>query len=329
MDHSRQPRALFIFFRTGGKEAVNSLAIVMYHYVRPILDSAYPGIKGLEVHGFRRQLDHLEANYVIVSADDLLAAVKRERPLPERACLLTFDDGYRDHVDYVLPELLKRKLKGCFFPVVKPVVDQEMLDVNRVHFILASEPDVAALVDELHALCIEHGILQQTYDADWHRLAHASRYDPREIVFIKRMLQHALPEKLRNMIAAELFRRHVSKDEKQFAAELYISKDDAKLLVASGMHVGNHTYSHRWLDREPEQNQEREIDEALAFLATIGATTSDWMMCYPYGGYNETTLSVLARKNCPLGLTTKIRQANLAVDDPLELPRFDTNDFPQ
>ena len=37
--------------------------------------------------------------------------------IPENSCLLTFDDGYKDHIDYVLPELMKRKLQGSFFPL--------------------------------------------------------------------------------------------------------------------------------------------------------------------------------------------------------------------
>jgi peptidoglycan/xylan/chitin deacetylase (PgdA/CDA1 family) len=308
---------------------VSSLAIVMYHYVRPIEGSAYPRIKGLELRGFRRQLDHLEANYAIISADDLLAAVKKEAPLPERACLLTFDDGYRDHVDHVLPELLARKLRGCFFPAVKPVVDREMLDVNRIHFILASVANPETLMDELHALCLSHGVGQDDYDAQWRTLAQASRYDPKEIVFIKRMLQRALPETVRARIAAELFRRHVSESEKQFASELYISHDDAKILVASGMHVGNHGYSHRWLDRESSESQEQEIDRGLEFLSGIGAPDRDWIMCYPYGGYNDETLAILARRHCAVGLTTKVRQADLSKDRPLELPRYDTTDFPR
>ena len=36
------------------------ITIVMYHYVRPILNSKYPGLKGLELKSFQRQLDYLQ-----------------------------------------------------------------------------------------------------------------------------------------------------------------------------------------------------------------------------------------------------------------------------
>jgi hypothetical protein len=38
----------------------------MYHYVRPLKDSKYPGIKGLEFQKFKQQLDFVEKNYDII-----------------------------------------------------------------------------------------------------------------------------------------------------------------------------------------------------------------------------------------------------------------------
>ena len=74
---------------------MSSLTIVMYHYVRKIKDSAYPLIKGLEFEGFKRQLDYLESNYKIITAEQLIAFAHDTGNIPENSCLLTFDDGYK------------------------------------------------------------------------------------------------------------------------------------------------------------------------------------------------------------------------------------------
>ena len=50
------------------------LTIIMYHYVRPIKVSSFPGIKGLELKAFCRQLDYLEENYRIVSTEEVIEA---------------------------------------------------------------------------------------------------------------------------------------------------------------------------------------------------------------------------------------------------------------
>jgi len=305
------------------------LVILMYHYVREIQNSDYPLIKGLEFECFKRQLNYLEANYNIISAEQLTGFAQGVVSLPDNPCLLTFDDGFKDHYKYVLPELLKRDLKGSFFPPVKPVVEREMLDVHSIHFILACRPNYESLVGDLKKLCLVNGVSHHNLEFYWNTYAIASRYDPKEVTFIKRMLQHVLPEPLRNTITDHLFKTYVCRSPKDFANELYMSVEDTKQLVKCGLYVGSHGYRHLWLNKETKNSQENEIDLSLNFLKEVGSSATDWIMCYPYGAYNADTLSILKRKNCCLGLTTKAGIVELRRDNLLELSRFDTNDFSQ
>ncbi len=55
------------------------LTIVMYHYVRPIKNSDYPGIKGLELKGFKSQLDYLQENYSIINSEEVIEAVLKKK----------------------------------------------------------------------------------------------------------------------------------------------------------------------------------------------------------------------------------------------------------
>ena len=316
-------------FRYEGKSFMN-VSIVMYHYVRDIKSSKYPGIKGLEFEGFKRQLDYLEKNYNIISAQDLIEFSVSGKALPSKACYLTFDDGYRDHIDFVLPELLERNLQGSFFIPVKPVVEREMLDVNSIHFILATCSDYSPLVSDLNSLCHPYigGDALKKY---WNMYASVAdeRFDIKEVVYIKRMLQHALPEEIRNSITRTLFEQYVGETPCSFADELYLSIDDVKKLVNAGMYVGSHGYKHTWLSKGSIEEQASEIELSLEFLKSVGATTDNWIMCYPYGDYNQDTLPILRSKRCVIGLTTKVGVADLNTSRLLELSRFDTNDFPQ
>ncbi len=305
------------------------LTIVMYHYVREIIDSKYPQIKGLEFAGFQRQLDYLENNYNIISAEDLIEFSINGKALPSNACYLTFDDGYKDHIDFVLPELLKRNLQGSFFIPVKSVVEREMLDVNSIHFILATCSDYSMLVSELNSLCHSYAISEDALSEYWNTYAKQTRFDVKEIVYIKNMLQHVLPEEIRNTITQTLFEKYVGKAPSSFAEELYLSVDDTKKLINAGMYVGSHGYKHTWLNKESLEEQKCEIDLSLEFLKGVGAPIDNWIMCYPYGEYNEDTLSILRSKKCAVGLTTKVGFAELNASTLLELARFDTNDFPQ
>ncbi len=306
------------------------LTTVMYHYVRQIKNSNYPNLKGLEFDGFKRQLDFLSSNYEVISADQLIGYVTGEvNDFPKNACLLTFDDGYKDHIEYVLPELLKRKMNACFFPPVQPIEENTLLDVNSIHFILASATDPTQLFNDLLKELRLRGFSETFLNQSIAKLAKPNRYDPAEVIFFKRMLQKELPFELRSEITTILFDKYVGKSEEEFSKELYMTTNEIQNLIQSGMYVGSHTYHHFWLDSVDEVIQEQEIDRSLKFLQKVGTQTEKWIMCYPYGAYNNHTIEILHRKNCAIGFTTKVGKSSLDPKLTFEMNRFDTNDFPQ
>ena len=53
---------------------MNRLTVVMYHYVRDLLHSRYPKIKGLDVNLFRQQIQFLKSNFSIVTMEEVISA---------------------------------------------------------------------------------------------------------------------------------------------------------------------------------------------------------------------------------------------------------------
>lgn len=308
---------------------MNELTIVMYHYVRSIVDSEYPGIKGLELGGFKRQLDYLERNYSIVSSEEVIESVVKNKSLPSNACWLTFDDGYKDHYLHVLPELLSRNLTAAFFPPRVAIKESKMLDVNSIHHILSCANEINELVIDLNSQCLERGFGVNQLDLFYNEFGVANRFDNADTIYVKRMLQHVLPEEVRNSITSSLFEKYVGVSEGEFSDKLYMSLDEVSELVKSGMYVGSHGSMHYWLDRISDEQQRDDISASLGFLEEVGAPISDWIMCYPYGAYNDSTLSLLREFGASLGVTVEFRKAVIGSDNPLTLPRLDANDFPQ
>lgn len=196
---------------------INKLTIIMYHYVRPIKESLFPGIKGLELKSFRRQLDYLEENFNIITTQKIVNAVKNIESLPNNACWLTFDDGYKDHYKFVLPELLKRNLHGAFFPPRVAIEKNIVLNVNLIHHILSCVDDVKQLVANLNSHCLSNGISMSNIKAYYKEYAVPNRWDNADTIFIKRMLQHVLPEKLRSSIAKKMFKEFVGLNIEKFS----------------------------------------------------------------------------------------------------------------
>ncbi len=102
------------------------LPILMYHYVEPWPKGANLLRKHLTVQpaDFAAQMAYLHSQgYVTVSLYDLMAALALGRPLPQRAVVLTFDDGYRTLMDYAAPALEPYGYTGTVF-VITQLMDQ-------------------------------------------------------------------------------------------------------------------------------------------------------------------------------------------------------------
>ena len=306
------------------------LTIVMYHYVRDLARTRFPEIRGLSTHRFEGQLDYLTKHYTVCRPDEVVAAVQGDTVLPPDACLLTFDDGLRDHYTTVFPRLEERGIAAVFCPAVRPVQEHTVLDVHMIHFVLASVHDPRRLVDEVLSLVEAHRSAVALPDPlTLYRMgAGPGRFDSPEVTFLKRLLQRVLPPRVRADICRALFQRYVSADLTSFAEELYMDLAQLRCLARYGMAIGGHGYEHDWLESLAPAEQREDIRQTMSLLeAVIGRRPTNWIMSYPYGSYSKHTLDLLQEAGCAVGLTTRV---GLVPDlsSPLELARLDTNDLP-
>jgi len=312
---------------------MSNVKIVMYHYVRDLERSRYPDIKGLTISEFENQLDFFSQNNTFVRVEDCIEAVYNPNStLPDNAVLLTFDDGYTEHYEEVFPILDARGIQGAFFPPVQAIMEHKMLDVNKIHFILASTKNHVGIMDYINSRITELAKEFELQEPDYYlnKLGRAEhRYDSLEIIYIKRILQRELPEKPRQLILDELFSNFVEVDENILAKELYMSVDQIKCMLRHGMFIGGHGYSHSWLNSLGQRDQREEVQSTKEFLHELGVNIDEWVMCYPYGAYDQDLINILKAQDCVMGLGTEVGVAELNEQNIYSLKRFDTNDFPK
>lgn len=308
---------------------MKKLTVVMYHYTRDLIHSRYPNIRGLDLPLFRAQIEYLNSNYSVVRMEEVIEAYEGGRDLPENALLLTFDDGYIDNYLYAFPILDEFDIQGCFFIPGKTFATHKLLDVNKVHYILASGSEFEIIKDLQQEMDYYRGKEFDFENTDelMNKYCVPNRFDNGETIFIKRMLQTVLPETLRNLISSKLFEKYVGVSEEQLAYELYMSEDQIRTMIRHGMHIGIHGYDHYWLANLESGEMKKDIDLALKTLQEFIDITS-WSIAYPYGNYNEEVLDYIRKRGCKVGVTTEVRKADLEGDNPLLLPRYDCNDFP-
>jgi peptidoglycan/xylan/chitin deacetylase (PgdA/CDA1 family) len=303
----------------------------MYHYVRDLKNSRYPDIKGLDINLFKEQINYIRKNYYVITMEEVIYSIDNKVKIPDKSALLTFDDAYSDHYTNVFPILDKYKLQGSFFTPSKAITEHIVLDVNKIHFILASVEDKLNLVNDLKKLVKFYQKEYQLEDFDYYykKLAQPSRMDTKDVMFIKQLLQVELVEELRINIVSTLFEKYIGISENAFSRELYMNEEQLKYMLRSGHHIGNHGYNHYWWNSLSKEEMNKELDLSISFLEKLGVDMNNWTACYPYGSYDEQSIELLDKRGCKLAVTTEVDIATTYKNKRFIMPRLDTNDLPK
>ncbi len=276
--HATGLRALFRARRGG-------VPILMFHNVGYPPETAHlPGHMKIGEERLERLLAALgRSGYRTLTVRDLVAAFERgERPAD--AVVLTFDDGYRDNHDLLLPILKRHGATATVYVQTGPMKGRlnwlhhyfwviHAVGPRRLGEMIAARIDRAQLQAELRGL-----------DAD----PVAAEYK------LKRLMKYELAAADRDRILADAF-VEVGGDEAALAARTYLGPEECRALDAAGVELGAHTVNHLVLSSLSPEEQRAEIEGSVADLrAWLGRDVTTF--AYPYGrawDYDERTLAIL------------------------------------
>ena len=298
--------------------------IVFYHYVRDVERTEFPDIKALSPSALAAQLDWLQMRFDVIDGLTFERAVRTGVGFNRPTALLTFDDGFIDHYEYVFPVLRSRGLGGIFFLVGSTLGERPMLaNVHKTHFLL-SRLGAERFAREVGAALSDEGMsIAATVDGR----EGIYRYDEAPDVRIKRILNYEAPYQVADRVLSASFARHIG-DGDAFARTLYLSSRQIREMASGGMTFGFHTESHPVLSRLTRDEQRDELRngaQAIRDLTDQAAVS----FCYPYGfphTYNAETLETLEEFGYSMAFNTVRREAIVGQESRYELPRFDTRD---
>ena len=104
---------------------------IMYHYVRDEKKNKLKHLNFLNFKKFKDQINFFLKNFLIVNYEEFSDIIRNKKIYNKPPLVLTFDDGYIDHYKYVFPYLLKKKIKGLFYPSAKVIEKKFVLDALR------------------------------------------------------------------------------------------------------------------------------------------------------------------------------------------------------
>jgi peptidoglycan/xylan/chitin deacetylase (PgdA/CDA1 family) len=231
--HAGVPRAMLQWRRWTGAPWLLALT---YHRVLPSIVEAIDREVAIDVATFERQLAFLHEHFDFIGMDDVLAAIGGAK-LPPAPVLITFDDGYRDNHDVVLPILRNHGARAVFFVATDYIERRKLFWWDHILWTVNAST---------------HKLLELTYPSPQ---ALPLGPGPRERAKTIQVLLHVI--KTHFGLDVPRFLDHLdemagtllsSALERDLAETHVMNWDHVRALQRAGMDVQSHTHTHRILD---------------------------------------------------------------------------------
>ena len=302
---------------------------MMYHYVRPDASEIPAGIRPMLAGDFERQLDLLAEHYTIAPPANFLAWLNGEAiSTAKPPCLLTFDDGTRDHAEVVTPILARRNLGAVFFVLSGPAEEGLMPLTHAIHWLLSQPDEQTWQTFQRYA----HDELQNPAalgdESEARRIYH---YEPTLRARIKYAANMAMPQEATNQIIHRAAAQ-AGLSLPDLARQWVVSADQIADMHRAGMTIGLHGHSHASLQVLGPTGIAHEIAHGSTYLTHLTGQSPTWWAC-PFGGSgaNDATLQAMRNAMQTHNLRAAVTTQKSPVTqntDPLAIPRYDCIDLP-
>ena len=277
------------------------LSILVYHRVTAKPEAIYPD--GIEAAKFDQLMRRVAAHFRVLSLGQAAHCLAEGR-LPERALVLTFDDGYADNAELAMPILQRHGLVGTFF-VASGFLDGGCMWNDRIiHSLRTTRRECIDLTPlGLGRVAVRTvGERESAIEAVIQRIKY-SPLDQRERKLDELARATAVTDRPRNLM---------------------MRSDQVTALQSGGMEVGGHTVNHPILTELDESQAAHEISAGRRHLQSLTNAPVD-VFAYPNGkpgrDYGQRDARLVREAGFRAAVSTA--QGVAHAGDPLfELPRY-------
>jgi len=240
------------------------LSILLYHGVAPRTDSGIFNYrkKFVTPESFDKHISYLKKHYTLLDLDKAARALQNGEELPPYPLVITFDDGYKNTLEFAAPILQKHNAPATIFVVTNYIDKKIPLWVDRLEYVIGHGKDYA----------------NKTY-------AEKIAVDDKIRNELKTMTTHKREERLQQLEQENKISLTSSEET------LYAPISWKEMVVASedGINFGAHTENHPILTKLPIEEARTEIGASLRALERHVKKSSK-VFAYPNGqpsDYNE------------------------------------------
>jgi peptidoglycan/xylan/chitin deacetylase (PgdA/CDA1 family) len=210
----------------------------------------------------------------VVTPEEVLAWVVKGTALPQRAVLLTCDEGLLNMVTDMVP-ILRAENLSCLFFVLGASAAQisQMLWHEDLYLALLAAPSGCFSIEplEIKIELYERVQRRRMWGILLRKLSQMGQAE-RERFIEAAYAQFGLSSEIKTEFASEARRRRFS----------LLNINQLRELINQGMSIGSHTVSHPMLSQQSPELAWKEIsDSRVALENAVG--TKVWALAYPFG----------------------------------------------
>lgn len=297
----------------------------MYHYVRDFSPD-FPNFNSISKDLFVRQINYFKKSKIF-KPSEVLGLIEKQNVTEGYA--LTFDDGFRDHYDFVFEVLEKNNVKGFFYPSSFPIQNTSILDVHKVHLLIGKYDGNYILNKAMEKVSPE--MLDESKIKEFDKEIYLDQINTPAQKKIKRLFNYYLRYDFKDIVLKNVFDEFFNEEEE--FKKLYMTRDHLLEMHRAGHVIGSHSHSHKVFSRLKREEQVAEIEKSEKFLDNT--LTKSWQenktFCYPYGGYNSfnaDTESILEERNYKASfMVGNVKIDSNIVKYPHKITRIDCNRY--
>lgn len=287
---------------------MNKIAILAYHRVDNSKDDY--NFMSVNCKNFKKQMEYIKNNYSVIPLDKVQMVMQNNDNT--NYVVLTFDDGYKDIAEYVLPILTELRLPATFF-ISTQNIDKESENWNDL---------ILRAVFNYNCYHREFEITSGRFQGKWKTETMYERIKMSDVLRI--IFRIANIDERKQLELLLLKWSGISKKARK-SRHILSSQDIYRISQTEGMTIGAHTVNHLYLTDMSRAEQEEEIRTSINELEKICNTKIN-CFSYPFGAYNQETIQVIKENSITYAVTTERRIVN-GKDDCLLLPRFGVRNY--
>ena len=257
-----------------------ALRVLTYHGVLPRgywMADPYLDDPLVSIEAFRSHLTLLKRHYSVISPANFLRWLRTQEELPERAVLLTCDDGLLNNLTVMVPILADEGLQCLFFTTGASARNSTQMLWYVELYLMLMESRGGFPAKQWRALQVP-AIPQERFEKQrcWHDLM--KRLSSLEASIREEFLREAQEWwGLRRSWQQRYFDDPALRERFQL-----LRQPEMRQLVAAGMTIGSHTMSHPVLSAQPTELARLEISDCRTELQQA-CGEAPWAIAYPFG----------------------------------------------